>query len=138
MLFNLVPEKSRKLLSDWVFDNFEILCSSCSTDPLIHHGRHFGRTVHALCSVSALLNNGILRMGELADEPEESFTHDYLSSYRAAITVKKTHRITLRERREHCVFTHLLQMIPELEERLMSGSDEEVLHVAELVSLVYL
>jgi hypothetical protein len=34
----------------------------------------FGRTVHALCSVHALLTNGILRLGELADEPEESFT----------------------------------------------------------------
>jgi hypothetical protein len=55
-----------------------ILYVSCSggTDPLVHHGRHFGRTVHALCSVSALLNNGILRMGELADQPEDSFTHE--------------------------------------------------------------
>jgi hypothetical protein len=51
---------------------------SCSggTDPLVHHGRHFGRTVHALCTVSALLNNSILRMGELAEQPEETFTHE--------------------------------------------------------------
>ena len=47
---------------------------SCLTDPLIHHGRHFGRTIHAMCNVAALLSNGILRMGELADEPEEAFT----------------------------------------------------------------
>jgi len=46
------------------------------TDPLIHHGRHFGRTVHALCTVSALLNNGILRMGELAEQPDETFTQE--------------------------------------------------------------
>jgi hypothetical protein len=29
--------------------------------------------VHALCNVKALLTNGILRMRELADAPEESF-----------------------------------------------------------------
>jgi len=54
------------------------LCASCSggPDPLVHHGRHFGRTVHALCTVGALLNNGILRMGELAEVAEESFTHE--------------------------------------------------------------
>jgi len=42
----------------------------------MHHGRHFGRTVHALCTVSTLLNNGILRMGELADRTEETFTQE--------------------------------------------------------------
>jgi hypothetical protein len=51
---------------------------SCATDPLVHHGRHFGRTVHALCTVSALLNNGLLRLGELADQPNEAFTHEYV------------------------------------------------------------
>jgi hypothetical protein len=44
----------------------------------VHHGRHFGRTVHALCSVQGLLRNGILRSGELSDEPEESFTPEYV------------------------------------------------------------
>ena len=47
---------------------------SCHSDPLVGHGRHFGRTVHALCNVNALITNGLLRLGELADEPEESFT----------------------------------------------------------------
>jgi hypothetical protein len=51
---------------------------SCGTDPLVHHGRHFGRSVHALCTVSTLLNNGILRMGELADRAEETFTQEYV------------------------------------------------------------
>ncbi len=45
-----------------------------TTDPLVHHGRHFGRSIHALCNVHALINNGIIRMGERAEEPEESFT----------------------------------------------------------------
>lgn len=45
-----------------------------STDPLVHHGRHFGRAIHALCNVQALINNGIIRMGERSEEPEDAFT----------------------------------------------------------------
>jgi hypothetical protein len=44
------------------------------TDPLVHHGRHFGRTVHALCSLHALITSGLLRDGERSEDPEESFT----------------------------------------------------------------
>jgi hypothetical protein len=36
--------------------------ASCISDPLIGHGRHFGRTVHALCNIQALLTNSILRL----------------------------------------------------------------------------
>jgi hypothetical protein len=50
--------------------------ASCTTDPLVHHGRHFGRTVHALCTVNALIVNGMLRMGELAERPEDTFTQE--------------------------------------------------------------
>jgi len=52
------------------------LCTRCGTNPLIHHGRHFGRTVHALCSIGALLTNGLLRMGEFADLVEAEFTQE--------------------------------------------------------------
>lgn len=45
-----------------------------STDPLVHNGRHFGRSIHALCNVYALIHNGIIRMGERSEEPEEAFT----------------------------------------------------------------
>lgn len=38
-----------------------------------------------------------------------------------------------RERREHHVFKQLLQAIPGLEERLMKGSDEDIVLVADLV-----
>ncbi|KJA14506.1 hypothetical protein HYPSUDRAFT_208632 [Hypholoma sublateritium FD-334 SS-4] len=44
------------------------------TDPLVHHGRHFGRSIHALCNVHALINNGVIRMVERSEEPEEAFT----------------------------------------------------------------
>ena len=45
-----------------------------STDPLVSSGRHFARTIHALCNLHALISNGIIRMGERADEPDEAFT----------------------------------------------------------------
>ncbi|KJA21687.1 hypothetical protein HYPSUDRAFT_140274 [Hypholoma sublateritium FD-334 SS-4] len=79
-----------------------------TTDPLVHHGRHFGRSIHALCNIHALINNGIIRMGERADKPEESFT--------------------AQERREHKVFLELLRSVPGLEERLMSTESEEEVH----------
>ncbi|THH16841.1 hypothetical protein EW146_g3868 [Bondarzewia mesenterica] len=83
------------------------------SDPLIHHGRHFGRTVHALTNVKALITNGLLRMGELAEQPEENFTAE--------------------ERREHNVFNTLLQSVPGLEERLMNGSEDDMAQIAELI-----
>jgi hypothetical protein len=41
---------------------------------------------------------------------------------------------THRQRREHRVFRTLLHMVPGLEERLIAGSDDEAVVVAELVS----
>lgn len=38
-----------------------------------------------------------------------------------------------REHREHKVYLRLMQMIPGLEERLINGTDEYILHIAELV-----
>jgi hypothetical protein len=80
--------------------------------------------------VSTLLNNGILRMGELADRAEETFTQEYvmwsISDFRRQFTIN-------RERREHRVFRLLLQMIPGMEDRLMESSEEDIVHIAELV-----
>ncbi|GBE89789.1 hypothetical protein SCP_1701140 [Sparassis crispa] len=86
---------------------------ACLSDPLVHHGHHFGRTVHTLTNVQALITNGLLRMSELAEQPEDMFTNE--------------------ERREHKIFVTLLQMIPGLEERLINGSEEEVAVVASLI-----
>ncbi|RDB25046.1 hypothetical protein Hypma_007811 [Hypsizygus marmoreus] len=80
------------------------------SDPLVHHGRHFGRTVHALCNVHILIVDGMLRLGELANEPEESFTYE--------------------QRRAFRVFRQLLNMIPELDDRLINGGGEEAEGVA--------
>ncbi|KAF8219614.1 hypothetical protein L208DRAFT_1338945 [Tricholoma matsutake] len=59
----------------YIYDQYPNLKHhSTLTDPLVHHGHHFGRTIHALCHVHTLLMNGILREVELADRPDESFT----------------------------------------------------------------
>ncbi|KIJ58978.1 hypothetical protein HYDPIDRAFT_118906 [Hydnomerulius pinastri MD-312] len=82
-------------------------------DPLVHHGRHFGRAVHAFCNVQTLISNGITLMGERDDEPEED--------------------LTVVERREYAVFRELLRMAPGLEARIMDSSEEEVILIADLI-----
>ena len=47
-------------------------------DPLVHHGRHFGRTVYAMCSVHALFTSAIVRMGEDEDVAEELLTFEFV------------------------------------------------------------
>jgi hypothetical protein len=47
------------------------------TDPLVHHGRHFGRTIRAFCRVQALIKEGLsidvqLELGDVSiDELSE-------------------------------------------------------------------
>ncbi|KAG1906720.1 uncharacterized protein F5891DRAFT_1125542 [Suillus fuscotomentosus] len=84
-----------------------------SSDPLVSHGRHFGRTVFALCNYPSLLTNGILRLEQMEDTPLEYFSAE--------------------ERREHRVFEQLLDSYPGLLERLKDGSEEEIIHVGELI-----
>jgi hypothetical protein len=57
------------------------LIFSTTTDPLVHHGRHFGRTVHALCRVHTLLANGILYEGDQSDEPLTKEYDDLVSCH---------------------------------------------------------
>ena len=48
-------------------------------DPLIHHGRHFGRTVHAMCNVQVLIINGLLHLSETDGEvQEETLTYEFV------------------------------------------------------------
>lgn len=44
----------------------------------------------------------------------------------------------VRERREHLLFRGLLGMVPNLEERIMNGSSEEIKLAAELVGFSHL
>jgi hypothetical protein len=52
----------------------------CLGDPLVHHGRHFGRTIHALCRVQALLTNGIIRETEMDTVSEETLSTECVST----------------------------------------------------------
>src|SRR5882762_266663 len=59
--------------------------------------------------------------------------HSHTSSSSAFSRESKLIIPYTRERREHRIFQQLLQMIPGLEDRLMNGSSEYVVHVGELV-----
>jgi len=77
VLFRWVPEGNRKFHYPPFCMVLVILMNhplSRTSDPLVHHGRHFGRTVHAMCNVPALVTNGVLIMGQDSDVSEESLT----------------------------------------------------------------
>lgn len=42
------------------------------TDPLVHHGRHFGRVGYAFCNVKVLITNGLLRLADEDRDPLET------------------------------------------------------------------
>ncbi|KAF8834204.1 hypothetical protein BDN67DRAFT_915407 [Paxillus ammoniavirescens] len=79
-------------------------------DPLVHHGRHFGRAVHAFCNVQTLITNGLMFMGDKSHEG-----------------------LTAADCKEYVVFRELLRMIPGLEARLMVSPEEDVVHIADLI-----
>jgi hypothetical protein len=43
--------------------------------------------------------------------------------------------MTLRQKREYGVYKQLMKMVPGLKEHLLEGSEEEILHVADMVHL---
>lgn len=47
-LFSLIKLKDHRVLSD----------------PLVHHGRHFGRAIFAFANVRTLISNGLNRLGD--------------------------------------------------------------------------
>ena len=55
-----------------------MLWRSRTNDPLVHHGRHFGRTVHAMCNVSALITNSALLLEDDGEVDEESLTAEFV------------------------------------------------------------
>lgn len=52
----------------------ELIFASTTQDPLVHHGRHFGRAVHTFCNIQTLITNGLVMMGDRSDEDPESVT----------------------------------------------------------------
>ncbi|KAH6866052.1 hypothetical protein BKA70DRAFT_1135013 [Coprinopsis sp. MPI-PUGE-AT-0042] len=85
-------------------------------DPLINHGRHFGRTIQAFCRVSVLIRQGLaitvqLELGKVEEEQLDFQDRQVLKFYR-----------------------QLLALSPTLEERLMTGSEQDIYHMAEMIT----
>jgi hypothetical protein len=76
-------------------------------------------------------------MSKLADELEEPFTPVYVILYFQYDS--RFYKLALiSERREHCVFTALLQIVPGLEDRLTNGGGGDVVSITEMVCLINL
>ncbi|KAG2106183.1 uncharacterized protein F5147DRAFT_746330 [Suillus discolor] len=72
------PEKKCKLSPTFTTGFASLILSiSSTTDPLVSHRQHFGRTVFALCNYPSLLTNGILRLEQMEDTPLENFPADH-------------------------------------------------------------
>ncbi|KAF6760739.1 hypothetical protein DFP72DRAFT_988103 [Ephemerocybe angulata] len=85
-------------------------------DPLLHYGRHFGRTVRTFCRLQPLLRNGMgrtmqLELGRMVEED-----------------------LSESEHKDHAVYKTLLAMVPGLEEKLNTGSDREVFYVGDMLN----
>ena len=83
--------------------------------------------------MSTLLNNGLLRVAELANKPDDAFTHVHVLY---TIPVHQETNGHFRECREHRIFNLLIQMIPGLEEQLKESSIEVIVHIGKLVSCI--
>ncbi|KAH6876507.1 hypothetical protein BKA70DRAFT_1370095 [Coprinopsis sp. MPI-PUGE-AT-0042] len=83
---------------------------SALTDPLVHHGRHFGRTVYAFVNIYALIINGLVVEEDEDEAPDEP-----------------------QARREIRVYQKLLKVTPSLHQRLMDASEEEVIAIAAMI-----
>ncbi|KAJ3534587.1 hypothetical protein NMY22_g6866 [Coprinellus aureogranulatus] len=86
------------------------------TDPLVGHGRHFGRTIRTFCRIHTLITNGLSRSMqlELCRVDEADFSPSELSEYR--------------------IYRSLLKLSPGLEERLNTGSEEDLHYVADMIT----
>lgn len=55
-----------------------LLLLRTAQDPLVHKGRHFGRTIFAFANVKSLIINGLNRLAE--DVPQDSLPLKYTTS----------------------------------------------------------
>ncbi|RXW12443.1 hypothetical protein EST38_g13412 [Candolleomyces aberdarensis] len=86
------------------------------TDPLVGFGRHFGRTIRSFCRIQPLIKNGMTRTMQL--ELERITEADLSPS----------------ELKEHDIYVQLLALSPGLEEKLCTGSDQEIFYVADMIT----
>ncbi|KAH6891551.1 hypothetical protein BKA70DRAFT_1119957, partial [Coprinopsis sp. MPI-PUGE-AT-0042] len=81
------------------------------TDPLVHIGRHFGRTVQGFCRIPALLKQGLALAIQLDDE---ELLEEELPKFQ--------------------IYKQLLMLLSKLEERLCMGSEEDLYHIASMIT----
>ncbi|KAJ3550552.1 hypothetical protein NMY22_g398 [Coprinellus aureogranulatus] len=86
------------------------------TDPLVSHGRHFGRTIHTFCRIFPLVKEGISR--ELQFKAGELRESD----------------LSEQEHRERRIYLDLLRLVPGLSDRLLNSSEHEIHYVADMLS----
>ncbi|KAJ3506635.1 hypothetical protein NMY22_g17185 [Coprinellus aureogranulatus] len=85
-------------------------------DPLVGHGRHFGRSMRTFCRIHTLITNGLSTSMqiELGRITEEDLSSSDLSEYR--------------------LYQSLLSLAPGLEERLNTGPEQDLAYVADMIT----
>ena len=102
----------------------------------MHHGRHFCRTIHAMCNIYALLSQSVIHEAEREGKDEdEDYTAEFIPFHFLGL-----HFLTFfsRERQEHVVFKALLTLILNFEEQIMTGSEDNLAEIANSVSLIFI
>ncbi|TEB09971.1 hypothetical protein FA13DRAFT_1759839 [Coprinellus micaceus] len=90
--------------------------NSTRTDPLVSHGRHFGRTIHSFCRIFPLIKEGLSR--------EVQFKAGLL----------RYTDLSNQELREHHIYKELVEAIPDLGERLLTSAEPEIHYIAEMLN----
>ncbi|TFK25883.1 hypothetical protein FA15DRAFT_549324, partial [Coprinopsis marcescibilis] len=78
-------------------------------DPLVHHGRHIGRSIYAFANINHLLTMGVA-IDAVGDVPSEE-----------------------QERLEYRVYKAILKFLPPLDEALANYSPEQITRIAALL-----
>jgi hypothetical protein len=89
-----------------------------------------------MCNIYALLSQSVIREAEQEGKDEdEDYTAEFIPFH-----FLKLHFLTFlsRERQEHAVFKALLTLIPNFEERIMTGSEDNLAEIADSVSFVFI
>ena len=73
-------KKACAIVINPIFLTVNLFYIRTTQDPLVHHGRHFGRTVHAFCNVQTLITNGLQAMCDDAPE-DDSLTSVYVAYF---------------------------------------------------------
>ncbi|TEB23232.1 hypothetical protein FA13DRAFT_1640163 [Coprinellus micaceus] len=86
-------------------------------DPLVHYGRHFGRSIHVFCKPFPLITEGLGRTLQLQ-----------------AGFVGGLEEFSEQERMEHQIFLKLMKLCPGLESRIQKVSEQELHYITDLLN----